>query len=345
MAASYNTLLKDIKAKRLAPVYVLHGDESFFIEQLCAAFETHVLEDHEKAFNLTMAYGNEADARTLSDAARRYPMGAERQLIIIKEADKMRGLKDLASYVSDPLPTTVMVICHASSKKKLDKRTKFYKAVGKTGILFESKKLYQNKVADWIEKHVLGLGLVIRGNAASMLGEYLGNDLSKIANEIDKIILKLDGKDVIELDDVRKMVGISREFNVFELQDAIGQGNTKRAFFIMSRMAADSKRHAPVMIVGSLYSYFAKLLIVSSSMNDDDKTLARKIGANPYFVKDYKRAARRFPLDALKRIIAVLYDFDLKVKGLGVANGEEFEQFGSEMLYKIFDATQPQHAA
>ncbi len=211
MSADFNKIMSDVKAKKFAPVYYLYGDEHYYIDELCNYIEQNALSDAEKGFNQTVLYGKDTDANAIASSARRFPMMSPFQVIIVKEAQTMKGLDDLESYLDNPVPTTVLVICNKSSK--LDKRTRFYKAISKH-IVFESKKLYDNQLAPWIEQYLKNEGYSISQRAASLIADSLGSDLAKIANELEKVIInKNDDKEITDTD-VELKIGISREFNI-----------------------------------------------------------------------------------------------------------------------------------
>lgn len=310
----YKDLLKDLKSGHYKPVYFLHGEESYFIDQLSKYIEDHALTETEKSFNLTILYGKEANYNLVVDNARRFPLMAERQVVILKEAKEMRDLATLEKYVLQPSPTTVLVICH--KHKKLDKRTKFAAALKKNAVVFESKKLYDNQVPAWITDYLKARKYPIAEAAKTLIAEYLGTDLSKVANELDKLMLNLPPGTSITTDHVQQHIGISKDYNVFELQNAIGQRDFGKAQRIVAYFIANPKKHPLVQIISSLYGYFSKLYIMHSAGKVSDNELASKLGTRPFFLKEYRLAASNFNRAKTERAIHTLLEYDLKSKGV-----------------------------
>ena len=217
----FPALTKQIKSGTFAPVYLLHGEETYFIDQLEAAIQQHALQEHERAFNETICYGKDTEYIQVVDAARRFPMMATRQLVLLREAQDMRSLKQLETYAAGPSPTTVLVISH--KHKKLNANSKLYRNIKETGVIFEAKPLYENKIPGWINSYLKGKKYGIEPAAAQLLAEFLGTSLSKIANEIDKLTINLQPGTTITTSVVEEQVGVSKDYNSFELQRAIGQ--------------------------------------------------------------------------------------------------------------------------
>ncbi|MEL7221992.1 MAG: DNA polymerase III subunit delta, partial [Bacteroidota bacterium] len=259
MAVTHQSILADIKKKQFSPVYFLHGPESYFIDTISAAIEAHALAEHEKAFNQTILYGKDADHLQIVDAARRFPMMAERQLVILKEAQDMRSIKQLENYIKKPTPTTVLVICHKHKKYNLN--SNFGKAIKANAVLFESKTLYDNQVPDWIANYLKAKKLKAGPEASSLLAEYLGNKLSKVANELDKLALNLPEGTDINQQQIEEHIGISKDYNVFEFQKALGLRNVLKTNRIVNYFIANPRSNPMPVIVGSLYNYFSKLYL------------------------------------------------------------------------------------
>ena len=258
---------------------------------------------------------------------------AERQVIIVKEAqDLSRTIEGLVAYVENPQPTTVLVFCY--KYKTLDKRKKLSKTMAKNAVLFESKKLYENQVPDWIRRVLSGRGHTITPKAAQMLVEFLGNDLAKINNELQKLQLIMQPGEQITPQLIEENIGISKDFNNFELQKAIGEKNVKRAFAIMQYFHQNPKKNPLVMTVALLYGFFAKLLKYHSLSNKGDAAKVLKV--SPYFVKDYQVAARNYPMKKVSAIISSIRDIDMKSKGVGASNLSQADLL-KELLIKIFN--------
>lgn len=308
-------LLSDLKKGNYQPIYLLHGSESYFIDVVSDYIENNVLAEHEKAFNQTIIYGKEVEAKTLIDAAYRYPMMAERQVIILKEAQEMRTIKDLLAYAEKPVATTMLVICH--KHKKFNTNTKLGKAIKKNGIVLDAKKLYDNQVPDWIVKYLRTKQLKIEPNAAALLGEYLGTSLSKVANELDKLAINLDAGTTVTADIVEKNVGISKDYNVFELQRALVQKDVLKANRIVNYFISNPRKNPLVLTIGTLFNFFSKVYQYHFVKNQPESAILTALNLRSnWFLREYKTAARVFPLQKSEQIIGLLREYDLKSKGV-----------------------------
>jgi DNA polymerase-3 subunit delta len=294
-----NDIIKDLKSRRFKPLYLLHGEEPYFIDHVSDYMESHILSDAEKGFNQTVLYGKDTDIMTVLNAAKRYPMMADYQVIIVKEAQEMKwgkedsdkkGINPVLSYLENPLSSTVLVFCYKYGK--FDKRKKAYKAIDKNGLVFESATLYDNKIPGWIESYVADKKYRISAQAAAMLCEYLGNDLSKIANELDKLMLNIAAGQEIGLKDIQDNIGISKEYNVFELQSALVKRDVYKANQIINYFEANPKANPVVLVLGNLNNFFSKVLLYHYVKDKTPQNVARELGVNPYFIKDYEQAAR-----------------------------------------------------
>ena len=330
---SYQKIIQEIRSDKAKPVYFLHGEEPYFIDQIVKAAE-HILPEAEKAFNQTILYGKDiSDFKMVVDIARRFPMGSAMQVLIIKEAQQMRSLKELETYVANPMPSTLLVIAH--KYKKLDARTKFAKAIKANAVLFESKKLYDNKIPAWINDYVAEKGYRISAQASRLIAEYLGADISKITNEIDKLSINLPKGIEISPEHIQENIGISKDYNVFELQNALGAKDVLKANRIINYFIANPKNNPIQMVMGSLYNYFSKVYITKSMVNSNDQAIASALGLrNTYFLSDYKKAAQKYSLRHLKIIFSILKEYDLRSKGL---NNKNIDTGGllKEMTFKI----------
>ena len=326
-------IVNDIKKGDIKSVYFLMGEEAYYIDAIAGFIENSILSEEEKGFNQMVLYGRDVSIEDVVSHAKRYPMMAERQVIIVKEAqDLSRTIENLVAYVENPQPTTVLVFCY--KYKTLDKRKKLSKAIVKKAVLFESKKLYENQVPDWIRRVLSGRGHTITPKASQMLLEFLGNDLGKINNELEKLQLIIQPGDQITPQLIEENIGISKDFNNFELQNAIGEKDVKKAFAIMQYFAQNPKHNPLVMTVALLYSFFAKLLKYHSLTNKGDAAKVLKV--NPFFVKDYQVAARNYPMKRVSAIISSIREIDMKSKGVGAANLSQADLL-KELLVKIFN--------
>ncbi len=327
----YQDIIKDWKQKKFKSLYWLEGDEDFFIDQVVNYAEHNLLEEAEKGFNLTVLYGKDTDWSTVINACRRYPMFAERQVVVLKEAQAMRDLLKLEAYIDNPLHTTVFVVAHKQGK--IDGRSKMAKLIKDKGVLLSTKKLYDNQLPAWTEGYVTSRGLAISQKAAILLVDHIGNDLSRIANEIDKLLVNLPDKKKIDESDIEKYVGISKEYNVFELQNALGQKNATKVYKIIGYFAANPKAAPMQMMLPALYNYFSKMSLVFV-VKGGEKEIAAALGVHPFFVKDYIGAARNYGPEATDRAILLLHHYNLRSIGIndsGVEDGELLK----ELMYKI----------
>ncbi|MBT4779169.1 MAG: DNA polymerase III subunit delta [Polaribacter sp.] len=327
-----NTIVSDIKKGNLKPIYFLMGEESYYIDKISDFIEETVLDEAEKGFNQQVMYGRDATIEDIVGAAKRYPMMAERQVLIVKEAqDLSRNIEKLVSYAENPQPTTVLVLNY--KYKKLDKRKKLYKVIAKSGLIFESKKLYENQVSDWIRRVLSGKKYQVEPKAAQMLVEFLGTNLSKISNELDKLMLILPEGTIINPTHIEENIGISKDYNNFELRKAVGEKNVVKANRIIAYFAENPKNNPLVMTISLLNSFFTQLLLFHSLDDRSKNSVAKMLGVNPFFVDEYFLAARNYPMRKVAQVIAFLRDADIKSKGVGA--NQTNEDVLKELLFKI----------
>lgn len=327
-------IVNDIKAGNIKPIYFLMGEEPYYIDKLTEYMEANLLSEDEKGFNQTVLYGRDVSVDDIVSTAKRYPMMAERQVVIVREAQELsRSIDKLESYAENPMPTTVLVIAY--KYKTLDKRKKLTKFLDKTGLVYESKKLYENQVGDWLKRVLAGKKLNIEPKAAAMLVDFLGTDLSKIANELDKLAIILPQGSTITPELIEENIGFSKDFNVFELRKAIGERNVKKAYQIAQYFADNPKDNPLVLTVGQTFGFFVQLLKYHGLKDRSPKSVASALGINPFFVKEYDVAIKNYPMKKVSHIVASLRDIDVKSKGVG-ANGLPPGDLMKEMLAKIF---------
>ncbi len=329
---NYEEILKSIKNRVFAPIYFLQGEEPYFIDQICDTIESTVLSDGEKDFNQTIVYGADADVNTIITMAKRFPMMSSHQVVLVKEAQMIKNIEKLVSYVENPQKSTVLVLCY--KYKKVDGRKAFGKKIKKNHVFFDSKKLYDNQVSPWIETHLRLKGYKINPTASMMLSEYLGNDLSKISNEIEKLLIGNTKGATITEDDVQDKIGISKDFNVFELQKALGRKDVLKANQIIFYFASNPKDHPLVMIIPILYNYFSNLAIIHTLADKSSRSVASALGVNPYFVNELVSAARIYSYAKLIRIIGYLREYDAKAKGVNNPTSKN-EDLLKELVFKI----------
>lgn len=328
-------IVNDIKNGAIKPIYFLMGEEPYYIDKLSDYIEQHVLSEEEKGFNQSVFYGRDVTIEDVISTCKRYPMMSERQVVIVKEAqDLVKTIDKLESYVDNLLPTTVLVICY--KYKTLDKRKKLTKLIEKKGLVFESKKLYDNQVGDWIKRVLQGRNYGIEVKAAAMLVEFLGTNLSKINNELEKLQIVLPKGTTISPKHIEDNIGFSKDFNVFELQNALGSRNQLKAYKIAQYFADNPKDNPMVMTTSLVFTFFVKLLKYHGLKDKNPKNVASVLGVSPYFLKDYDVALKNYPMRKVSQIITALRDTDVKSKGVG-ANAMPTSDLLKEMLFKIFN--------
>jgi DNA polymerase III subunit delta len=318
---SVQKILDDWKKKLFKPLYWLEGEEEYFIDKVVDYAEHHILPESEASFNLSIFYGKDANWADIVNACRRYPMFAERQVVILKEAQQMKDIDKLESYIETPLSSTVFVVSY--KEKKLDARKKFTKLVKENGVLVTTKKMYDREVPEWTQELVKSKGLTISPKGLALLVDHIGNDLTRIENEIDKLSVNLGKRTSVTEDDIENYIGVSKDYNVFELQSALAAKDLPRTIRIIQYFEANPKA-APIQVVlPSLYSFFSKVFMVFGAGTKDEKTIATTIGVNPYFIKDYLLAARLYTYPGVENTLLLLHNYNLKSVGVGSINTEQ----------------------
>lgn len=332
MAISEKQLIEDLKAQKYAPVYLLTGEENYYIDLVSDYLENKVIAEEFRDFDQTVVYGRETDMKTVVSLAKRYPMMSPVQLVLVKEAqDIAKDWELLADYLDHPQPQTLLVFCYRH--KKMDKRTKTYKAISSKGVVYEKNKMRDYEVPDWIARIVMQQGYQITQKGAVLIAESLGNDLGKIVNELSKVYISLPKGTVINEDVIETNIGISKDYNVFELQNAIGRRDVAQCTRIVNHLAANPKEYPIQMLLPLLYGFFIKVMLFHQE--PDKKKAMAVMNVNPYFLKDYETAARNYTLGKLASCIGYLYDADLRSKGVRnngtVTDGELLK----ELVFKI----------
>lgn len=328
-------ILNEIKQGNIKPIYFFMGEEPYYIDRLTEYIEDNILAEEEKGFNQMVLYGKDVSIEDVISNAKRYPMMADRQVVIVKEAQELsRTIEKLESYAENPQPTTVLVFAY--KYKTLDKRKKITKLLEKKGVVFESKKLYENQVGDWIKRVLQGKSYGIEPKAAAMLVEFLGTDLSKINNELEKLMIILPKGSTITPNVIEENIGISKDYNVFELRKAIGERDQLKAYKIADYFSNNPKDNPLVVTTGLVFGFFSQLLQYHGQKDKSPANIAKVLKVNPYFVKDYDVAARNYPMKKVSAVIAALRDIDVKSKGVG-ANSIPQSDLLKEMLVKIFN--------
>ena len=326
-------IIGDIGAGDIKPVYFLFGEEAYYIDKIAEFIEKNVLHEEERGFNQMVLYGKDIVIDNIVSNAKRFPMMAERQVLIVKEAQHLsRTIDNLTGYVENLQPSTVLVICY--KYKKLDKRKKLYKTIQKAGVIFESKKLYDNQVSDWIRKVMPSRGYSISHKAAILLVEFLGTDLSRVNKELEKLQLILPKETEITPELIEEHIGISKDYNNFELKKAIGERNVLKATRIITYFAQNPKGNPFVLTISLLQSFFTQLLKYHGLSDHSPKNVASVLGISPYFVSEIQMAARNYPMKKVSGIISGLRELDLKGKGVG-GNNISHNDLLKELLIKI----------
>lgn len=338
MDASVKKIISDVKAGKFSPVYFLQGEESYFIDVISDYIETHALTEAEKGFNQVVVYGKDAAMANILTHARRFPMMAQFQVVIVKEAQEIQdlnkemGVKLLLDYLKQPVPSTVLVFCH--KHKTLDKRRELGKNIDKLATSITSKKLYDNQLPDFVSEYVKERKISMDDQAVRALCEFVGNDLSRLANEIDKLMISLQPGETITVERIMQQVGVSKEYNIFELQKAILQKNSLMVAKMMNYFESNTRKNPMIPIVAYLYSFFSKVLMASQAADKSEKGLASALKVSPYAIRDYSLALQQFPLDLILRNISLLKEADLKLKGVNTGSTTEGQIF-RELIYQL----------
>ena len=329
---SVHKILDDWKKKSFKPIYWLEGEEEYFIDKVIDYAEHNILPESEASFNLSVFYGKDANWADIINACRRYPMFAERQVVLLKEAQQMRDIEKLEAYVDNPLSSTVFVVSY--KEKKLDARKKFTKLVKEKGVLVTTKKLYDREVPEWTQNLIQSKGLTITPKGLALLVDHIGNDLSRIENEIDKLSVNLGKRTGITEDDIENYIGVSKDYNVFELQAALAAKDLARSIRIIQYFEANPKAGPIQLVLPSIYSFFSKVFMIFGTGTNDEKTIATAIGVNPYFMKEYMQAARLYTYPGVERALLLLHSYNLKSIGVG-STATEDASLMKEMVVKM----------
>ncbi|MBW8333797.1 MAG: DNA polymerase III subunit delta [Prolixibacteraceae bacterium] len=329
---TFEEIISNLKKKIYHPIYFLMGEETYFIDKISDYISDNVLTDAEKGFNQTILYGKDTEPHNIIANARRFPMMSNHQVIVVREAQNIKKIEDLESYAKNPLNSTILVINY--KYKTLDKRKTFAKLIDQKGVLFEAKKIYDNQLPAWIISYLKNQNYTIAPQAAAMLSEYLGADLSKVANELDKLIISLPAGTQITPDHIEKNIGISKEFNVYELQNALGERNLLKANRIVNYFGANPSSNPIPVIISGLFSYFSKILNYHFLEDKSQNNVASVLQVHPFFVKTYVAAARNYNIKKLVEIISILREYDMKSKGWGNVSASPAD-LQREMIYRI----------
>ena len=327
-------IVNDIKSKNYKPIYFLCGEETYYIDRISDLIEKSVLTEDEKSFNQVVLYGRDTTVEEIVSTAKRFPMMADYQVVIVKEAQNLSKTFDkFESYAVNPQFTTILVFAY---RDKPDGRKKIFKTIKDKGVWFESKKLYDNQVPDWIVKVLKGQNYGIEPKAAAMLAEFLGTDLAKINNELEKLKIVFPEGHIFTPKNIEENIGFSKDYNVFELKSAIATRNQQKAYTIIHNFAANPKDNPIVVISGQMFAFFAQLLQYHGLKDKSKFNAAKVLGVNPFFMDEYATASRNYPMRKVSQIIEIIRDMDVKSKGVGSGSMKEDDML-KELVYKIFN--------
>jgi len=329
---TYEQILSEIHKKNFAPIYFLTGEEPYFIDMISDTIENEALDEADRAFNQIVLYGRDVDVETIANHARSFPMMGERMVVIVKEAQDVKDLEKFEAYLDTIPETTLLVFVY--KYKKFDKRKTLAKKIDKKGVWFESKKLYDSNIPGWIQNYLKAEGYSITPKATQMLADYLGTDLHKIANELKKLTIALPKNKSIDDADIERNIGISKDYNVFELQNAIGNRDVLKANRIVNYFGDNGKDNPLLVTAITLYGYFTKLIKLHCTQDKSQGNLASVLGVSPFFVKDYLAASKNYPPATCIRCISILREFDLKSKGYESGDVSEKDLY-REMIFKL----------
>ena len=328
---NFEAILSDLKAKKYQPVYFLMGEESYYIDYISDYISNEVLNDTEKEFNQTILYGQETNINEVINQAKQYPFGCERRLILVKEAQHIKKIEDLEKYLENLQKNTILVICY---NKSIDKRKKFVKIIKEKFCFFESKKIYLEKIPSWIIKNLNERNYQIDQKAAYLLSNHIGNDLTKINNEINKLTLSIKNNMIINSEMIEKYVGISKDYNIFEFQDSIAKKNIFKAYNILAYFSKNTKTHNIIPIINNLFLFFQKIIILHSLKDKSNASISSNLKINPYFISQYKLTAQNYSPSQVIIILQHLKEYDLKSKGVN-NNSTNQTALLKELTYKI----------
>jgi DNA polymerase-3 subunit delta len=325
-------IMAEWKKQVFKPVYWLEGEEEYFIDKAVDYAEHHILNESEAAFNLSIFYGRDTSWADVINACRRYPMFAEKQVVLLKEAQHMRDIEKLEGYIENPLGSTVFIVAYKD--KKVDGRSKLAKLLKQKAVLISTKKIYDNQVPEWTQELLRSKDLLISPKGLALLVDHIGNDLTRIENEIEKITINLGKRKTISEEDIEEFVGVSKDFNVFELQSALAKKDLAKSIRIVQYFESNPKAAPIQLVLPSLYGFFSKVFMVFGAAGQDEKSVAAAIGVNPFFVKDYLQAAKVYEYTGIEKVLLLLHQYNLKAIGINNTSAEDGSLL-KEMICKM----------
>ena len=332
---SAEKIIGEWKKKLYKPIYWLEGEENYYIDKVMDFAEHHILPESEASFNLTVFYGRDANWADVVNACCRYPMFAERQVVLLKEAQQMRDIEKLESYIEKPLTSTIFVVSYKD--KKVDGRSRLAKLLKEKGVMLSTKKMYENQLPEWTSELIQSKGYGITQKALYLLVDHIGNDLNRIDNEVNKMLVNLATRKNITEDDIEKYVGVSKEYNPFELQDALAKKDVTKAIRIIQYFEANPKAGPIQLILPTLYNLFSKTYMIFGQSARDEKTIATNIGVNPYFMKDYLIAQKNYGYEGIENALLLLHAYNLKSVGVN-DSGTSDASLLKELVIKLVNA-------
>lgn len=328
----HKSIIQEVKNKQFKPVYLLHGEEPFYIDMISKAITENALEEHERDFNQTILYGKDADVLTVISEAKGYPMMAERRLVVIREAQDLKGIDDLEAYCSQPNPSTVLVLAY--KYKKFDSRKKLIKEISKNGVVFTSDKVKEYQLVDWITNYLKTTEFSITPKASILLADFLGNDLSKITNELDKLALLLQKGTTINEVHIEENIGISKDYNVFELTNAIAVRDVPKAMKIVNYFEHNPKSGPLVMVISNVFNLFSRLMRIHFLPNKSNEAVAQALKIHPYATKELIQATKIYPPKKVSANVSILHEYDLKSKGVNNSTFSDGDLL-KELIFKL----------
>lgn len=327
-------IINDWKKNQFAPIYWLEGDESYYIDLVVEYAEKQIIPTEQQDFNLTIFYGKDAAWAEVINACRRYPAFGDKQVVVIKEAQYMNNIEQLQPYFENPLASTILVIAY--KEKNIDGRKAFGKMLKTKAVYIATKKMYDNQLPEWVMQFVKASGYQINGKAVQIIVDHIGNDLSRIQNELQKLMVNLGDRKSITEEDIEKYIGISKEYNAFEFQDAIGQKNFSKAMRMVQYFESNSKAAPIQLILPTLYSFFSKLYMIYGLGTKDERRIASEIGLNPFVVKNYTQSLNHYSYNKVQQILLLIQEYNLRVLGINDASNEDADLL-KELVVKIMD--------
>ena len=325
----YRNIIKDIDNNIISPIYLLYGEEEYFIDLICDKLINKIIDKSEKEFDLNIFYGKDSTIEIITESLKKYPMISDKNVVVLKEAQILKSkLNKLNQFLKKNIVNTILIICY--KENKIDKRKEFYKHFEKAGVIFESKKLYENQIIDWIKNRVYELGLQIDYDSIKILYTFLGDNLNKIDNELKKLVINMNPNDLITKNVIQEKIGFNKDYNFFELQKALGRRDLKNSLKIIDFLKDNLNKNPLVVIIPTIFNYFQKILMIKFLGNNN---LAKELNISSFFLNDYIQSSKNFTLQESLKIISYLKEADFKNKGID--SKMSYEDILKELAYKI----------